>query len=59
MESTMSKHDYETTKQANELTAHALEHVCGGKPGVPPKSGVGSEVQHFTVRLTNANIASI
>ena len=55
----MSKHDYELTNQANELTAHDLEHVCGGKPGVPPKSGVGSEVQHFTVRLTNANIASI
>jgi len=53
----MSNHEYELTNQADELTAHDLEHVSGGKPGVPPKSGVGSEVQHFIVRLTNANIA--
>jgi hypothetical protein len=53
----MRNHEYEPTNRANELTADDLEHVSGGKPGVPPKSGVGSEVQHFTVRLTNANIA--
>jgi hypothetical protein len=53
----MRNHEYELTNQANELTADDLEEVSGGKPSVPPKSGVGSEVQHFTVRLTNANIA--
>jgi hypothetical protein len=57
MESMMSNREYELTNQTDALTADDLEHVSGGKPGVPPKSGVGSEVQHFTVKLTNANIA--
>ena len=29
------------------------------QPQIRPQTGVGGEVQHFTVKLTNANIASI
>jgi len=35
------------------------DRVAGDAGGVRAATGTGTEVQHYTVRLTNANIASI
>jgi type VI secretion system secreted protein Hcp len=61
---------YVFTKELDKATPLLLNVLCTNEnlseatfkfwsPQLKAASGVGSEVQHFTVKLTNANIASI
>jgi len=61
---------YVITKELDKSTPLLLNVLCTNEnlnevtvkfwtPQIKAASGVGSEVQHFTVKLTNANIASI
>jgi len=43
----------ETERSQKELTEDDLEQVTGGAPDTK------AETQHFTVKLTNANIADV
>jgi type VI secretion system secreted protein Hcp len=61
---------YTITKELDQATPLLYNVLCTNEnlntvtvffwtPQLKAASGVGSEVQHFTVKLTNANIASI